>query len=87
MNFLIVHTLTVFELLILCISAADFESVRDVNFLLRIRNRPFNDEEIFQYNTREAVTGGAFDPTKPTTFLIHGFLEDRKSKHHLMLSK
>lgn len=87
MNFLVVRTLAIFELLISCLSVQDFAGSRDVSFLLRIRNRAFNDEEVFIYNTREAIRESTFDPMKPTTFLIHGFLEDRRSSHHLMLSK
>lgn len=87
MYLLSIQTLTVLELFLTYLDGATFSADKDVNFLLRVKNRPFNDEEIFQYDTRSAVSSSAFDPTKPTTFLIHGFWENRKTKHHLMLSK
>lgn len=87
MYLLSIQTLTVLELFLTYLDGATFSADKDVNFLLRVKNRPFNDEEIFKYDTRSAVSSSAFDPTKPTTFLIHGFWENRKTKHHLKLSK
>lgn len=87
MYFRSIQTFAVLELLLTYLDGARFSADKDVNFLLRVKNRPFNDEEIFRYETRSAVSGSTFDPTRPTTFLIHGFWENRKTKHHLMLSK
>lgn len=80
-------TLTVLEILFVYLDAAEFSAARDVMFLLRIRNKAFDDEEIFRSKTMEEIKGSSFDPAKPTTFLIHGYTEDRKAKHHLLLSK
>lgn len=80
--------LAVFGLWVSFVSATNsFNPDSDVLFLLRIRDRPFIEEEIFTVQTADKVAGSAFDPKKPTTFVIHGYMEDRKVEHHLKLSK
>lgn len=69
------------------VDALDFLAQRDVLFLLRVRNRPFKDEEVFTLSNLETLKNSAFDPNKITTFLIHGYFENRNTKHHLRLSK
>lgn len=75
-----------FILSFLNLDGLSFNATKDVRFLLRVRNRPFKDEEVFQYETLATIEDSAFDPSKPTTLLIHGFLEDRRAQHHLKLS-
>lgn len=87
MFLLAIRTLAVLELLLTCAHGADFQAQRDVDFLLRIRNRPFDQDEVFQYEKRSALSSSSFDPRKPTTFIVHGFTEDRKNEHHIILSK
>lgn len=70
-----------------CFLPASFTPEKDILFLLRIRNRQFNEEEKFTLETKDNLKSGAFTAAKPTVFLIHGFTEDRRVKHHLLLSK
>jgi hypothetical protein len=80
--------LAVFGLTFTFLNADDyFLGERDVFFLLRIRDRSFINDEVFTLQNAEKVAQSAFDPTKSTTFLIHGYLEDRNVQHHLLLSK
>jgi hypothetical protein len=87
MNFVQLNTLV--NLFVVSVHAfgQDFESERDVLFLLRIRDRPFNNEEVFRLENKADVVNSAFDSNKQTTFLVHGFLEGRQTRHHLKLSK
>ena len=69
------------------VESFNFNAERDVSFLLRVKDKQFNEEDVFQYESRDAIKSSTFDPSKPTTFLIHGFLEDRRNGNHLKLSK
>lgn len=87
MKFLRLNNFVIFNIFVLFVQAHDFVAERDVLFLLRVRNRPFNEEEIFMYENRGDVKNSAFDPSKATTFLAHGFLENSSTMQHLRLSK
>lgn len=67
--------------------AGSFDAERDVKFLLRVKNRAFKDEEVFRFEAKHLVKSSAFDPSKPTTFLVHGFGEDGEIKYNEMMSK
>ena len=69
------------------VDALSFLAKTDILFLLRVRNRPFKDEEVFTLSNLDSLKNCAFDPNKNTTFLIHGYFESRNTKHHLRLSK
>lgn len=75
------------QLLFGFLEAADFDAERDVIFLLRVRNRTVKNEEVFHYETKNLISNSEFDPSKPTTFLIHGYMEHSRVPHHLKLSK
>lgn len=66
---------------------SEFDAEKEVKFLLRLKNKSFNDEAVFDYEGRALVGESLFDKSKPTTFLIHGYMENRRLKHHLDLSK
>lgn len=86
MNFFTFHTsffLTSFAFL----SAQCFVPERDVYFLLRVRNRSFDDDEVFNFESRENIKSSVFDTTKLTSFQIHGYMGNRNMKIQLMLSK
>lgn len=90
MNFLGFHTFLVLDLLLSYhhgLKAENFVGERDVKFLLRTKGRDFADQEVFQYDKRDEVEKSSFDPSKPTIFVIHGFLEGPEVKHHIMLSQ
>jgi hypothetical protein len=65
----------------------EFDAQRDIIFELRVRNRPFENSEMFTDSSFDDLKMSTFDPKRPTTFLVHGYLEDRKIKSHLLLSK
>lgn len=65
----------------------NFDAERDVMFVLWVRDKPSSDEETFKLETRNLIGSSAFDSSKPTTFLVHGFTENRRVKHHLELCR
>jgi hypothetical protein len=82
--------LAVSGLLFTLISATNqrnFDPKSDVYFLLRIRDRPFNNEDSFTLKTTGRIGNSAFNSNKPTTFVIHGYLEDRIAEHQMVLCK
>lgn len=93
MRLLGLQTLNILEFIVSFANGASFDftlhfkAKRDVSFLLRVRNRPFNNEEVFEYDTRNEIGSSAYNHSKLTTFLIHGYMEDCRSRHHLKLSK
>ena len=87
MKFAQIFKLLVLTAVITSNEASNFLAETDVLFLLRVRNRPFKDEEVFTLSNRETLKTSSFDPNKNTTFLIHGYFENRNAKHHLRLSK
>lgn len=64
-----------------------FTPEKDVYFMLRVRNRSFDDDEIFNYENRNAINSSAFDPIKPVTFQIHGFMGSPKMELQKTLSR
>lgn len=94
---MILRTLSTFIVLQLIISYSNVESFsfnnsqfnaeRDVSFLLSSRSEAVDDGEIYQYDQKDAVSSSTFDPAKPSTFLIHGFMEDRRVRYRSKLSK
>lgn len=87
MNLFGLLTIAVLESVVTFLYAETFNAERDVVFLLRVKSRDFQDEEVFRYETRDAIRESSFDSTNPTTFLVHGFMEDRQIPHHLELSR
>lgn len=70
-----------------CFLSSPFYAERDAIFLLRIRNRTFDKSEELTYETKETIESSAFDKEKSVIFHIHGYLENRDIKEHLMLSE
>lgn len=87
MNLLTLEFIAILSFNIVFSSTSAFEAENDISFLLRVRNRPFKEEEVFKFINKSEIKSSAFDPNKPTTFLVHGFMEGRKVKHYLKLSK
>lgn len=69
------------------LQAKDFSAEKDVEFLLRVRNWPQKKEEVFRLGTVDGILKSSFNPAKPTSFLIHGFTEDRNAPHYPPLSE
>lgn len=87
MKFLQFNKLLILSFIIICVRGHNFVAEKDVLFLLRVKNRPFKDEEVFKQRSRSMVENSAFDSSKNTTFVIHGYFENRKAEHYLRLSK
>jgi hypothetical protein len=64
-----------------------FTPEKDVFFMLRIRNHAFNDSEAFNFVNREKLQQSDFDPRKPVTFQIHGFMGSPRMELQMVLSK
>lgn len=84
MNLFGLIKIVVLESVVTFLYAETFNAERDVRFLLRIEHR---EVEVFHYATRDTIRESIFDKTKPTTFLVHGFMEDHRIQHHLELSR
>lgn len=88
MSSLDLRILVILQLFLILLEAGSiFVAERDVKFLLRVRNREFENDEAFRYESRYSVENSAFDKSKATTFLVHGFSEDGDVKYHSMMSK
>lgn len=64
----------------------NFSAEKDVEFLLRVRDWPQKNEEIFCLDSAEEILKSSFNSAKPTSFLIHGYTEDRNAPHYSKLS-
>jgi hypothetical protein len=64
-----------------------FHAESDAFFLLRIRNRSFNDSESLIFEAKEEIANSAFDKEKSVIFQVHGYLENKDIKQHLALSE
>lgn len=64
-----------------------FYGERDAIFLLRIRNRSFDESENLIFEDKEEISKSAFDKEKSVIFHVHGYLEDKDIKEHLELSE
>lgn len=69
------------------LQAKDFSAEKDVEFLLRVRNWPQKKEEVFCLGSMADILKSSFDAKKPTSFLIHGYTEDKNAKHYSWLSE
>lgn len=65
----------------------EFFPESDIFFLVRSRSQPFNDDGILTLQTKENIAKTSYNTSKPTTFLIHGFVENRRAQLHLLLSR
>ncbi|CRK90501.1 CLUMA_CG004131, isoform A [Clunio marinus] len=87
MNFLLIHKLTFVVQLLVIIQVSGFIAERDVILFLRNFNGSLFDEARYQLDNITKIKEFSFKVSKPTIFLIHGYLESSVSQHHLMLSK
>lgn len=87
MNLLAFNLIAILSFTAASIGTRAFDAEKDVFFLLRIRNRPFKDEEVFKLENKSEIKSSAFDSNRMTTFIAHGFMEGRRAKHYLKLSK
>lgn len=87
MNLFGLLTIVVLEVVVTFLYAEPFDAKRDVNFLLRVKKRELEDEEVSLLETRNDIGASAFDPARPTTFLVHGYTEDRRVRHYSELSR
>lgn len=64
-----------------------FNAEKDTLIFLRTRARSFSESEIIKFDDKEELANTIFDPSKPTVFHVHGFLESQKVEHHINLSQ
>lgn len=80
-------TIAVLESVVTFLYVEAFNPERDVEFILRMKDQQTDDDQIYSLANREAIKERAFNPGRPTTFLIHGFMEDRNINHHIALRR
>ena len=86
MNLIVVKVIGFYYFLVV-LEAFSFNAERDVFFLLRVKNWQERIEERFHLETKSEILQSSYDPSKPTTFQIHGFTENHMMPHHNDLSK
>ena len=64
-----------------------FNAEKDTLIILRTKGRSFSESEIIKFDEKEEIANTVYDPSKPTVFLVHGFLENQKVEHHINLSQ
>lgn len=70
-----------------CLFSRSFYAEKDTLFILRTRGRSFSESDVLTFDGKEEVANTVFDPSKPTVFHVHGFLENQKVEHHIKLSQ